>query len=326
MIDTIGVIGGGYVGHGVAHMFAQAGMSVVLFNRTQASSNRAMANIQKSLDMFVAADVLHPAAAEAALRRIEPTTDFSAAVLAADFIVEAASDELPLKQKLFKEMDALAPPQVILASETSGLRITDVASGTQHPERCITTHNYTPPPLMPVVEVVPGDRTAAQVVDLTCALLRRIGKEPVICKEIPGHIGSRFTNALRREAFHLVEQGYATPEAIDTVMRSVGRLFPVMGILMLTDFSGVDMARNSQRNILPHLSHRTGLSPLIEKMAEAGKLGIKSGEGFYRWNPERIQAIAEARGRELIRWMQAPPLPPLPPCAEFQKPPVKNEG
>ncbi|MBI3126972.1 MAG: 3-hydroxyacyl-CoA dehydrogenase family protein [Candidatus Tectomicrobia bacterium] len=306
------------MGHGVAQMFAQAGLSVVLFNRTRASSSRAMENIRKGLDLFVAADFLPPAAAEAALKRVEPTTDFSAAVLASDFIVEAVADELPLKQKLFKEMDALAPPHIILASETSGLHITDIARDTVHPERCITAHNYTPPPLMPVVEVVPGEKTSAETVQLTCALLRRIGKDTVICKEVSGHIGSRFTNALRREAFHLIEQGLATPEAIDTVMRSVGRLFPVMGILLLTDFSGVDMARNSQRNILPRLSHDSKPSALIEKMTEAGKLGIKSGEGFYQWNPERIQEIVEARGRELIRWMRAAPLPPLPPRAGFQ--------
>ena len=268
------------MGHGVAQLFAQAGYSVVMFNRTTGSSARAMAGIEKGLDLFVEAGLLSPTAAGAALKRVEPTSDLTAAVITSDFIVEAVVDELPLKQRLFKEMDALAPPHVILASETSGLRISDIARETKHPERCITTHNYTPPPLMPVVEVVPGERTAPEVVECTCALLRRVGKEPVICKEIPGHIGSRFTNALRREAFHLVEQGYATPEAIDTVMRSVGRLFPVMGILLLTDFSGVDMARNSQRNILPHLDHRPQPSSLIERMVEAGKLGIKTGEGF----------------------------------------------
>ena len=264
-IQIVSVIGAGYVGHGVAQLFAQAGYSVVMFNRTTGSSARAMAGIEKGLDLFVEAGLLSPTAAGAALKRVEPTSDLTAAVITSDFIVEAVVDELPLKQRLFKEMDALAPPHVILASETSGLRISDIARETKHPERCITTHNYTPPPLMPVVEVVPGERTAPEVVECTCALLRRVGKEPVICKEIPGHIGSRFTNALRREAFYLVEQGYATPEAIDTVMRSVGRLFPVMGILLLTDFSGVDMARNSQRNILTHLDHRPQPSPLIDR-------------------------------------------------------------
>lgn len=314
------------MGHGVAQLFAQAGYSVTMYNRTRESSTRAMAHIENGLRLFVDAGLLSPAESEAALRRVQPTLDFAAAVRSSDFIIEAVVDELPLKQKFFKEMDALAPPHVILASETSGLRITDIASETQHPERCITTHNYTPPPLMPVVEVVPGDRTAPEVVDRTCGLLRRAGKEIVICKEIPGHIGSRFTNALRREAFHLVEQGYATPEAIDTVMRSVGRLFPVMGILLLTDFSGVYMARNSQRNILPHLSHNDQPFPLIEKMVEAGKLGIKTGEGFYRWTPARVQDLIEARGRELIRWLQQPPPPSLPPCSNFRIPSEKGEG
>ena len=313
------------MGHGVAQLFAQAGYPVTMFNRTEESSARAMANIEKGLKQFVDAGILSPAAADSTLKLVQPTSDFAAAVRASDFIVEAVTDELRLKQELFREMDALAPPHVILASETSGLRISDIVLGAKHPERCITTHNYTPPPLMPVVEVVPGEKTAPEAVEATCALLRHVGKEPVICKEIPGHIGSRLTNALRREAFHLVEEGYATPEAIDTVMRSVGRLFPVMGILLLTDFSGVDMARNSQRNILPHLCHRDRPFLLIEKMAEEGKLGVKAGEGFYRWTQARVQEIVEARGRELIRWMQQPPLPPLPPRAGSQIPLQKRE-
>jgi 3-hydroxybutyryl-CoA dehydrogenase len=206
-------------------------------------------------------------------------------------------------------MDALAPPHAILTSETSGLRMTDIARDTKRPERCVTTHNYTPPPLMPVVEVVPGERTDLAAVEATCALLRRVGKEPVVCREVPGHIGVRLTTALRREVNYIIEQGYATPEAVDTVMRSVGRLFPVMGVCILTDFTGLDMSDHSQRNVLPHLDSRTEGSPLIKKMVAEGKLGVKSGEGFHRWTTESVQAVYEARGRELLRWMKEPPLP-----------------
>jgi 3-hydroxybutyryl-CoA dehydrogenase len=268
-----------------------------------------MGEVERGLRLFVEAEISTQAEADAALARIHPVTDLGEAVRNADFITEAVVDELPLKQKLFREMDALAPAHAILTSETSGLRMTDISRDVKRPERCVTTHNYTPPPLMPVVEVVPGERTDPAVVETTCALLKRVGKEPVVCQEVPGHIGVRLTTAIRREVNYIIEQGYATPEAVDTVMRSVGRLFPVMGACILTDFTGLDMSDHSQRNVLPHLDSRTEGSPLIKQMVAEGKLGVKSGEGFHRWTPEMAQAIYEARGRELLRWMKEPPLP-----------------
>jgi 3-hydroxybutyryl-CoA dehydrogenase len=308
-IKKIAVVGGGLMGHGVAQFFAQGGYPVAMYNRTALSAAYAMDEIGRGLALFVEAGISTQGEADTALARITSVTEIGEAVHDADFITEAVVDDLALKRKIFGEMDALAPPHAILTSETSGLRMTDIARDTKHPERCVTTHNYTPPPLMPVVEVVPGERTDPAAVEVTCALLRRVGKEPVVCREIPGHIGVRLTTALRREVNYIIEQGYATPEAVDTVMRSVGRLFPVMGVCILTDFTGLDMSDHSQRNVLPHLDSRTEGSPLIKKMVAEGKLGVKSGEGFHRWTPESVQAVYEARGRELLRWMKQPPLP-----------------
>ena len=223
------------------------------------------------------------------------------------------AERLPVKQELFRRLDDLAPEVAIFASETSGLRISDIARGTRHPGRCIATHNYTPPYLVPVVEVVPGEHTVPEVAEAACALLRRAGKEPVLCKEVPGHIGTRLTTALRREAYYIVEQGYAAPEAVDTVLRAVARLMPVLGVLALTDFSGVDVLRDVHRNIQPHLDHRPDPSPLLDRLAEEGRLGVKSGRGFYRWTPGQIEEMVEARGAELLRWMRQSPPPPLPP-------------
>ncbi len=310
-IQKIGVVGGGLMGHGVAQFFAQGGYPVTMYNRTAESSARAMREVEKGLSLFVEAGVSTQEEADAALSRITPVTELAGAVREADFVTEAVVDELELKRKIFAEMDALAPPHAILTSETSGLRMTDISRDAARPGRCVTTHNYTPPPLMPVVEVVPGERTDPAVVETACALLRRVGKEPVVCREVPGHIGVRLTTAIRREVNYIIEQGYATPEAVDTVMRSVGRLFPVMGVCILTDFTGLDMSDHSQRNVLPHLDSRTDGSPLIRKMVAEGKLGVKSGEGFHRWTPEMAQEVYEARGRELLRWMKEPP-PPAP--------------
>ncbi|MBI3128789.1 MAG: 3-hydroxyacyl-CoA dehydrogenase family protein [Candidatus Tectomicrobia bacterium] len=312
-VQKIAVVGGGYVGHGVAQQFAQAGFAVAMYNRTEESSARAMEAIGKGLALLAGAGALSRGEAEAARARVRPTTDLAGCVAEAGFVVEAVAEQLPVKQELFRRLESLASESAIFASETSGLRISDIARGTRRPERCIATHNYTPPPLIPVVEVVPGDRTAPEVIEATCALLRRAGKEPVICREVPGHIGTRLTTALRREAYYIVEQGYATPEAVDAVLRSVGRLIPVLGILAMTDFSGIDVLRDVHRNIQPHLDHRPDPSPMLDRLIEEGRLGIKSGRGFYRWTPEKIQELFEARGLELIRGMRQSP-PPLPPA------------
>ncbi|MBT4093966.1 MAG: 3-hydroxyacyl-CoA dehydrogenase family protein [Nitrospinaceae bacterium] len=308
-IKKIAIVGGGLMGHGVAQFFAQGGYPVAMYSRTKESSERAMKGVEQGLALFVEEGISTQAAADAALARIRPVTDLAEAVGDADYITEAVVDDLALKQKIFKQMDALAPAHAILTSETSGLRMTDISRDTTRPERCITTHNYTPPPLFPVVEVVPGERTAPEVVETTCALLRKVGKEPVVCSEIPGHIGVRLTTALRREVNYIIEQGWATPEAVDTVVRSVARLLPVMGVCMLTDFTGLDMSDHSQKNVLPHLDSDAGGSELVRQMVAEGKLGVKSGEGFHKWTPESERAIYEARGRELLRWMKQPPLP-----------------
>ncbi len=311
-IRRIGIVGGGYLGHGVDQQFAQFGYTVTMYNRNAESSARAMANIDKGLDLFIDAGLISQNEKDAARARISPTTDLAVAVAEADFVVEAVAEQLPVKQDIFKKLDDLAPARAILASETSSLRMTDIARHIRRPERCITTHNYTPPPLVPVVEVAPGERTNPAVVEITCELLRLVGKQPMLCKEIPGHIGVRLTTALRREAYYIVEKGYATPDAVDTVIRSVARLLPVIGAFIMTDFSGVDVLRDVHRNIQPHLDHRAEPSPLLDKLVAEGNLGIKCRKGFYSWSPEQVQEMFAARGEELIRWMRqgSPPPPP----------------
>ncbi len=300
-IRNVAVIGGGYVGRGVALQFAQAKLSVLMFNRSPESAARSLAEIEKSLDILIDADALDEGDARDILGRITLTQDFQEAVRGGDFVVEAVSEILPLKQEVFEKMDAIAPPDVILASETSGLGMTDISARTKHPERCVVTHNYTPPHLVPVVEVVAGRRTSPDTTRITCELLRQSGKEPIVCREVPGHIGVRLTTALRREAFHIVEKGYARPEDVDTVWRSIAPLFPALGLCKLNDFSGMDVLRDVHRNIQPALDHRAEPSPLMDEMIEKNLLGIKSGEGFYKWTAESAREAARARDSELIR-------------------------
>ena len=300
-IRNVAVIGGGYVGRGVALQFALADFRVSMFNRSPESAARARAEIEKSLDILVDADALEEADARGVSERITLTQDFREAVRGGDFVVEAVSEILSLKQVVFEKMDALAPPDVILASETSGLGMTDISARTKHPERCIVTHNYTPPHLIPVVEVAAGRRTSPDATRITCELLEKAGKEPIVCREVPGHIGVRLTTALRREAFHIVERGYARPEDVDAVWRSIAPLFPALGLCKLNDFSGMDVLRDVHRNIQPTLEHRPEPGPLMDEMVEKNLLGIKSGEGFYKWTAESARDAARLRDEALIR-------------------------
>ncbi len=300
-IRNVTVVGGGYVGRGVALQFARAGFRVAMYNRSAQASARALAEIEKSLNTLVDAGVCEEDEAQETLARIHPAQDFAQAVGEGDFVVEAVSENLALKQEIFARMDAAAAPDVILASETSGLGASAVSERTKHPGRCIVTHNYTPPHLVPVVEVVPGERTHPETTRIACALLERAGKQPVVCRETPGHIGVRLTTALRREAFHIVERGYARPEDVDAVWRSLAPLFPVLGVCELSDFSGMDVLRDVHRHIQPSLDGRAAPSPLMDEMVEKNLLGIKSGAGFYRWTEESIRAATQARDAELIR-------------------------
>ncbi len=300
-IRNVAVIGGGYVGRGVALQFALADFRVLMFNRSAESADRSRAEIEKSLDILVDADAMGREEARAVSGRIAQTQDFREAVGGGDFVVEAVSEILSLKQDVFEKMDAIAPPDVILASETSGLGMTDISARTKHPGRCVVTHNYTPPHLIPVVEVAAGRRTNPDATRITCELLEKAGKEPIVCREVPGHIGVRLTTALRREAFHIVERGYARPEDVDAVWRSIAPLFPALGLCKLNDFSGMDVLRDVHRNIQPTLDHRAEPGPLMDEMVEKNLLGIKSGEGFYRWTPESAREAARVRDEALIR-------------------------
>ncbi len=303
-VQSVAVIGGGYVGRGVALQFARAHFCVLLYNRSAEGAARARRGIEESLEALVDADAWSAEDARDASGRIASTQDFHEAVSGGDFVVEAVSENLVFKQEVFERMDAISPPDVILASETSGLGMTDISQRTKHPERCITTHNYTPPHLIPIVEVAPGRRTSEETTRIACALLRRAGKKPILCREVPGHVGVRLTTALRREAFHIVEKGYARPEDVDAVWRSLAPLFSALGVCMLSDFSGLDVLRDVHRQVQPSLDNRVQASPLVDGMVEKNLLGVKSGEGFYRWSAESTAAAMRARNAALIRWLR----------------------
>ena len=302
-VRRIGVVGGGYVGHGVALEFARAGFAVGMYNRAPDSSVRALGEVEANLAAMVAAGTLSQDEAGAARGRIEPSTDLARAVSGADYIVEAVAERLPLKQEIFGRLDALCPPSTILTSTTSTFLISQIVAGLAHPERTIAAHYYTPPPLIPVVEVAPGPRTSPRTLEVTLALLRFVGKEPIVIRESAGHIGVRLMTALRREAIGIVERGIATPEAVDTVIKHVARLIPILGVLELCDLSGLDVLLDVHGQLQRALDAGPDPSPLLRQMVERGELGIKTGRGFYEWSPEAIARVRARRARELTRWI-----------------------
>jgi 3-hydroxybutyryl-CoA dehydrogenase len=275
-----------------------------MYNRGPESSARAVREIEASLQALIASGVMSQERAEAARARIDPTTELARAVEGADYVVEAVAERLPLKREIFARLDALCPPPAILATTTSTFRVSEIVGGLDHPERTIATHYYTPPPLVPVVEVARGPRTSPGTLQVTLALLRSLGKEPIEIRESRGHIGVRLTTALRREAISIVEQGIATPEAVDAVLKSVSRLFPTVGILELCDLSGLDVMLDVHRSLQGEIDARPDPSPLLIQKVGSGELGLKTGKGFYAWSPERVAQVRARRARELARWFR----------------------
>ncbi|MCC7105623.1 MAG: 3-hydroxyacyl-CoA dehydrogenase family protein [Chloroflexi bacterium] len=303
-IHRVAVIGGGHIGHGVAQLFAAHGFPVALFNRGATSSERAFARIRFNLEDEIQNGRTTEAAALATLGRIRAETEIVKAAEGADFVVEAVAEDLALKHEVFVLLDRVCAPPAILASDTSGMSITEIARVVQHPERVVGTHFFTPPHLTPGVEVIPGDLTTVETVERTMALLRAVGKQPAVVKNVIGFVAGRLSTALRREAWAIVEQGIATPAEVDVIWRTtVGPSYQAAGPLGVSDASGMDVLVAVHDYIEPVLSPPSRPTAFVRERAERGEFGIKSGGGFYQWTPERAAAMMRRRAR-LLAFLQ----------------------
>jgi len=299
------VIGMGTMGPGIAQCFAQAGITVRLYARTREHCDKGLADIQRNLEVFAEHSLLPPEEVPTVLGRITSTTDLTKACAGTDFVVEAAPESLELKQSLFAQLDNLCPPHAILASNTSGLSISAMAEATERPEKVVGTHFWNPPHLLPLVEVVRGIKTSPETLDLANAVMIRLGKRPVIVhKEVPGFVGTRLHQALIREAFHIAEQGIASLEDIDTVVKcSFGRRLAVTGPFETCDLGGLDVFL-AAAEVWSDLSNKAEEPGLMVKKVANGDLGAKTGQGLYAWNQESLEKIVNQRERELIRHLQ----------------------
>lgn len=291
MIATVGVVGAGLMGHGIALVFARAGLTV----RVHDPAPRALDGLKDRVAASMEAIGCGRAAIDEALDRIAACPGLADAVADAGLVVEAVPEKLDLKRSVFLEMEAAAPEGCILASNTSVLPITGIAAGLASRERIVGTHWWNPPHMVPLVEVVRTEWTSEAAVEATMAVLERIGKRPVrVEKDVPGFIGNRLQHALWREAIGLVENGICDAETVDTVVKeSFGRRLAVLGPLENADLVGTDLTRDIHAAVLSDLETRPGPSPYLESLVESGRLGMDAGGGFRDWTPEAARAVRE---------------------------------
>ena len=282
------VIGAGTMGNGIAHVFATSGIEVALYEINQDAIDRGLATIQKNLARQVSKEILSQEQADAALARIQPTLDLNDAVKGTELVIEAATEREDLKLSIFKNLDEICDPHVILASNTSSIAIGKIAAATQRPDKVIGMHFMNPVPVMKLIEIIRGYKTSEETADTIVALSKHLGKIPVACNDYPGFVANRILMPMINEAIEALQTGVGSVEAIDQIMK-LGMAHP-MGPLQLADFIGLDVCLSILRVLQDGLGQpKYAPNPLLVAMVTAGDLGVKSGKGFYDYS-EGIKA------------------------------------
>jgi 3-hydroxybutyryl-CoA dehydrogenase len=293
-MKNITVIGSGTMGNGIAHTFAQYGFQVNLIDVNEVALQKAIATISKNLDRQVSKGLISEDNKIATLANITTYTNLKEAASQADLVVEAASENMAIKLDIFKQLDEICPAHTILASNTSSISITKIASVTKRPTHVIGMHFMNPVPVMKLVEVINGFKTSEEVTETILTLSKAVGKIPALANDYAGFIANRILMPMINEAIFCLQQGVGSVESIDTVMK-LGMAHP-MGPLQLADFIGLDVCLAIMNVLHEGLGdHRYAPSPLLVNMVTSGNLGVKSGEGFYVHTPGSKDLVVSSR-------------------------------
>ena len=281
-MKNIAVIGAGAMGNGIAHAFAQSGYKVQLVDVNKEALNKALLTISKNLDRMVAKGKIEESTKAETLSNISIFTELSEGVEYASLVIEAATENIDLKLKIFRQLDTACSEDTILATNTSSISITQIAAVTSRPEQVIGMHFMNPVPIMPLVEIIAGYSTSEEVLSFTKDLTEEIGKTPVIVNDYPGFVANRILIPMINEAIETLYSGVAGVQEIDTIMK-LGMAHP-MGPLELADFIGLDVCLSILEVMYEGFKNpKYAPNPLLINMVQAGKYGIKSGEGFYNY-------------------------------------------
>ena len=306
MIERVAVIGAGLMGHGIAQLFAVAGIPVRLADGDSHRLPEALRGIAANLALLVEEGVLASAAAERAIALVEAAPGVEEAVDGAGFVLEAITERLDAKRELFARLERAVGPDVVLATNTSTLPLSSIAERARVPERMLVTHFFNPPHLVPLVEVLAHPKAPPDLVAASLALLRRIGSRPVVLrKEVPGLLANRLQAALAREALHLLEQGVADAADIDAaVTEGPGLRWPFLGPLAIADYGGLDVWQKVLENLAPELGRSTAAPAALSERVRRGELGTKTAQGIFSYRREEVPDLVRSRDRKLVQLLR----------------------
>ena len=304
--DQVTVVGAGMMGPGIATSAALAGHSVVIVYRSQESADRAKETFGRNLSQLADGKLIDRTQAEAARQKFKLESDLARGLEGSRWIIESINEDLAAKQDLFKVIDEMAEPDVMLTSNTSGLCITDIAAKVKHPERTATTHFWFPGHLVPLVEIVMSRKTEAAIADRLKSLLLEWGKAPVIVKkDLPGQLANRILQAVIREATYIVDSGLASAEDVDTAIKmGMGIRLPAWGPLEHIDAVGLDLALSVQKGVLPVLFNEPGPTQKLKDLVGNENLGHKTGSGFYDWEAKDMGSLSQTRDQLVMQTLR----------------------
>lgn len=295
--ERISVIGAGLMGHALALVYALGGHPVGIYDSEPSRLADVTDRARVTAGPMLAGGTITPAALEAALARIAPSADLATALAGSVFVVEAVAENLAIKQAVFRELDRLAAPGTVLATNSSALGPDELAAVTGRPEKVLVTHWFNPPTMLPLVEVVRGQATDDASVALAVRQLSALGKRPVvIARYTPGFVANRLQMAMVREATAILDEGLVDPAALDDVLRfSLAPRWAALGVCRIMDFGNTNLFAVASTTVFPHLSNASAPGPTLSNLAAAGHHGVTTGQGFYPWTPESIAATRDLR-------------------------------